>query len=309
VLTQSALGGLAESQPPPSSSSDPSEGADAPPLLDDGGFARSKLKGFFMECVILFGILGFVRFAVYVRWAQRNAWIWRKKEKKITGWDDFREAPKYDMVLPPESTIFDRYFFDPKTGASTGKSFSAVRFALILRARAILPMMWKVNQDHPEMSRLHSSGLLDTESFDAVDSAMAMMKAEIKDLEETAKKVGYIPTEDSPKNPNVWQFGKVLIDVKNRMEAEKQQRIAQHEEAERKRHEDEKLKRQAAKKKSSGSGDQPRAKIETEEEKADRIAKELMADEDNEKKKKKKKKKKNSGKQDGAGKGTKGKKK
>jgi hypothetical protein len=291
MLAQSTLGAVAEESASSSSSSSSEEeggasSSSSPPLLDDGGFARSKLKGFFMECVILFGILGFVRFAVYVRWAQRNAWIWRKKEKKITGWDDFREAPKYDMVLPPESTIFDRYFFDPKTGASTGKSFSAVRFGLILRARAILPMMWKVNQDHPEMSRLHSSGLLDTESFDAVDSAMAMMKAEIKDLEDTAKKVGYIPTEEAPKNPNVWQFGRVLIDVKKRMEAEKQQRIAQHEEAERKRHEGEKAARQAAAKNNNGgNGAQSRVKVETKEEKADRIAKELMADEDNEKKK------------------------
>ena len=254
------------------------------PLLDDGTFYRNKVRGFFVECVILFGILGFVRFAVYIRWAQRNAWIWRKKKKEVRGWDDFREAPKYDMVLPPESTIFDRYFYDPKTGNSTGKSFSAVRFALILRARAILPMMWKVNQDHPEMSRLHSSGLLDTESFDAVDSAMAMMKAEIKDLEDTAKKVGYIPTEENPKAPNVWQFGKVLIDVRKALDAEKQQRIQQHEESERTRQEEEKSKR----KESANKG--AKKHQETKEEKADRIARELVAEEEKEKKKKKKKK-------------------
>ena len=49
------------------------------------------------------------------------------------------------------------------------------------------------------------------------------MKAEIKDLEDTAKKVGYLPTEETPNNPNVWQFGRVLIDVRKRLEAEKLQ--------------------------------------------------------------------------------------
>ena len=274
LLALSVVGALADEEP----------ADEEPSLLDDGKSARDKLNGFLVECFILFGILGFVRFAVYVRWAQRNAWIWRKKEKKITGWDDFREAPKYDMVLPPESTVFDRYFFHPKTGESTGKSFSAVRFGLILRARAILPMMWKVNQDHPEMSRLHSSGLLDTESFDAVDGAMAMMKAEIKDLEDTAKKVGYLPTEETPNNPNVWQFGRVLIDVRKRLEAEKLQRIAQHEEAERKRQEAEKIKRQATKKGNKGKNAK-KTRVETEEEKADRIARELMAEEEKEKRK------------------------
>ena len=64
------------------------------------------------------------------------------------------------------------------------------------------------------------------------------------------------------------------------------QRIAQHEEAERKRHEGEKAARQAAAKNNNGgNGAQSRVKVETKEEKADRIAKELMADEDNEKKK------------------------
>ena len=268
--------------------------------------APNELGKWLTEVLMLTMVLGALRVLMYLRWAQRNAWFWRKQEKKITGWDDFREAPKYDMVLPPESTVFDGHFFDEQTGKSTGKSYSAVRLALILRARAILPMMHKVNQDHPEMSRLHAMGLLDTESFDAVDAAMQMMKDEIKDLEDIARRVGFIPTKESGgKGPNVWAMAKLLIDLRRQMEAEKNIKIAEHEEQERatqaKAKAQRKLQAKANKAAATaapggGNGKATKGKKEMsaaeaeEEKRRKKIADELLAEEDKEKKKAAKKK-------------------
>jgi hypothetical protein len=225
------------------------------------------VKKFGMEIFMMVLFIAIVRTIVYVRRANRMAWIWRKKSNSITSWDDFRDAPGYDMVLPPESTVFDTFFYDKngnKCFSNKEKSLdmaeyamriknqqinamkaqvpvehqsqhldtlekqnwlhiaeqhwmNSARLGLVMRARALRPLMFKVDQDYPEMKRMHDVGMCDTATFDAVQNAMSMMKAEIKDLNTVAKEVGYL-FQDLSKGSNVWNLADTLISFRKHME-------------------------------------------------------------------------------------------
>ena len=247
--------------------------------------------------------IGVIRTIVYVRRASRMAWLWRKKENKITSWDDFRDAPGYDMVLPAESTLFDSFFFDMETGEkifgadpkSGEKSkdipeyaaaiklkniaavkanapadqvkkiladlnsqnwlqiagqhwMNSVRLGLVYRARALRPLMYKVDQDYPEMKRMHDAGMCATATFDAVEHAMSMMKAEIKELNTLATEVGYL-NQDLSKGLNVWNLADTLVSVRKQMEAENLKRQAAHNKNAQEKDAVEKEARKSAKKK------------------------------------------------------------
>jgi len=74
------------------------------------------VRKFTMECFMMTLALVVLRTIIYARRASRMAWLWRKKKGVIVSWDDFRDAPGYDMVLPAESTVFEQFFFDRETG-------------------------------------------------------------------------------------------------------------------------------------------------------------------------------------------------
>ena len=69
-----------------------------------------------------------------------------KKKGEITSWDDLRDAPGYDMVLPAESTVFDSFFYDVETGEkifrpdpnTNEKPKDVAEYAAYLRQKNIL---------------------------------------------------------------------------------------------------------------------------------------------------------------------------
>ena len=294
------------------------------------------LRKFAMEVFMVCLFVVVVRTIIYVRRANRMAWLWRKKSKTITSWDDFREAPGYDMVLPAESTLFDTFFYDAETGdkcfgnrnknldmaeyaaqiknrnvagikanAPANKReqllaqmeqqnwlqiagqhwMNSVRLGLVMRAKALRPLMYKVDQDYPEMKRMHDAGMCDTATFDAVENAMSMMKAEIKELNELAKEVGYL-NQDLSKGLNVWNLADQLLSFGKHME-----------ELNRKKQEENNLKEQEQHKKEKEARKAQKAVTQTQQKAMDatlketkRIAKaqaDLLAEEDLEKAKKK----------------------
>lgn len=284
-----------------------------------GGDRYTGVRKFAMECFMMTLLVVVVRTIIQVRYASRMAWLWRKKKGEITSWDDLRDAPGYDMVLPAESTVFDSFFYDVETGEkifrpdpntnekpkdvaeyaaylrqkningiiqnvqdpSKQKEFidkveaqnwlhiagqhwmNAARAGILYRARALRPLMWKVDQDYPEVNRMHDVGMCATATFEAVKGAMAMMKLEIKELNAVATEIGYL-NQDLKNGPNVWNLADMLLNFRKQMEAMSEQ----------KEEEERQEKQNQGKKK------------ETEEQRIARMQAELIADEDREKKKK-----------------------
>jgi len=132
---------------------------------------------------------------------------------------------------------------------------NTVRCGLVYRARALRPLMWKVDQDYPEMKRMHDVGMCATATFQAVEGAMSMMKAEIKELNELAKEVGYL-NQDLKQGPNVWNLADMLLQFQKSMKEANQKQQDEHNAKEQAQHnaskeikKQERMKREAAEKK------------------------------------------------------------
>jgi len=133
---------------------------------------------------------------------------------------------------------------------------NGVRAGLVYRARALRPLMWKVDQDYPEMKRMHDVGMCATATFQAVEGAMSMMKAEIKELNELAKEVGYL-NQDLKQGPNVWNLADMLLEFRKHMEQINLQKQEEHNKKE-----------------------QAKASMEKESRKAERLAREAQEKEE-----------------------------
>tara|TARA_B110000285_G_scaffold49585_2_gene56326 strand:+ start:5669 stop:6529 length:861 start_codon:yes stop_codon:yes gene_type:complete len=94
---------------------------------------------------------------------------------------------------------------------------NSARVGLLYRALALRPLILKIDQDYPEMQRMHLLGLCTTDSFKSVEGAMLMIKAEINELNELAKEVGYL-NKHLTQGPNVWNLAGILFDFGKQVE-------------------------------------------------------------------------------------------
>ena len=106
------------------------------------------------------------------------------------------------------------------------------------------------------MKRMHDVGMCATATFQAVEGAMSMMKAEIKELNELAKEVGYL-NQDLKQGPNVWNLADMLLEFRKHMEQINLQKQEEHNKKE-----------------------QAKASMEKESRKAERLAREAQEKEE-----------------------------